>query len=83
MSVSLYWSPPPTEIKEHGLDLKYEIGRYLDPDYNGGGDTWEVDKEIIPFLKGIIAAGTEGKGNDAAELIEAINKYGTVVLTIH
>lgn len=84
MSNSLYWTPPPSTIKEHSLDLKYEIGKYLDPDYNGGSDSWTVGSELIPFLKGIeCCAEVTNKTKSAKELIAAIEKYGEVVLTIH
>lgn len=84
MSKSLYWTPPPSEVKEHAIDyLRYEIARYYDEDYNG--DSWSetVDDDLIPFLKGIVAAGTDQKKEDAQELIDAIKKYGKVCLVIH
>ncbi len=83
MSSNLYWTPPPTEVKEHFLDLKYEIGRYFDEEYNGGSESWNVDEKIIPFLKGIIATGNDSQKKSAQQLINAIQKYGIVVLIIH
>lgn len=84
MSKSLYWSPPPSEVKERSVDyLRHEIARYVDPDWNG--DSWSdtVGGDLIPFLKGIIAAGSKEQKEDAQELIDAIHRYGKVVLTIH
>lgn len=84
MSLSLYRLPLPKEVKEHNIGyLKYEIGRYLEEDYNGHGGSWEVDESIIPFLNGIIAVGNMNQINDAASLISAIRKYGTVELRIY
>lgn len=83
MSSSLSWEPPPEESKRHYIGLKYEIGRYLDEDYNGGNDSWTVGNELIPFLKGLMSASPETSTyNDAEELILAIEKYGKVILTI-
>ena len=82
MSSSLTWEPPPQESDRHCLDLKYEIGKYFDEDYNGGNDTWTADRDLIPFLKGIIATGDEHQVRSAKELIAAIEKHGKVILTI-
>jgi hypothetical protein len=82
MSSSLSWSPPPTELKKHYIGLKYQIGRYLTEDYGGESGSWSVGEEIVPFLQGIIAVGAEDQIKDANELIAAIEKYGTIVLTI-
>jgi len=82
MSSSLSWEPPPKETKRHYIGLKYEIGKYFDSDYNGGTGTWTAGKELIPFLKGLIAAGNDSTKKDAQELIYAIEKYGEVVLMI-
>lgn len=83
MSTDLYWTPPPKELKEHFLDLKYEIGRYFDEDYNGQSESWTANHSLIPFLKGIIACADKDKAQSAKELIAAIKKYGEVVLSIH
>jgi len=82
MSSSLSWEPPPTETSRRYIGLKYEIGNYLEEDYNGGSGSWTVDSSIIPFLKGIWATGDEDQKKDAQELINAIRKYGKVILTI-
>lgn len=82
MSTSLFWEPPPKEIKRHYIDLKYQVGKYFDEDYNGGNGSWTVGKEFIDFLRGVIAVGNENHRKDAIELIAAIEKYGEVVLTI-
>ncbi len=84
MSTSLYWSPPPREVKEHCInDIKHEVARYLDPSWNGLGDSWQAGSELIPFLKGMRAAGNEDTRKAAQSLIDAIEKYGEVTLTIH
>jgi hypothetical protein len=80
MSSSLCWAPPPSEVKDHHIDLKWEIGKYFDEQYNGDSIEIEVDKSFIPFLKGIIAGGSVNKAKAATELIVAINKYGRVQL---
>jgi hypothetical protein len=81
MSTSLYWAPPPVEVREWNVDLKWEIGRYFDEQYNGGTMDTMVDRSIVPFLKGIIA-GTSDKDKKASadSLIQGINKYGRVQL---
>jgi hypothetical protein len=79
MSSSLYWAPP-SSVKDHYVDLKWEIGRYHDEQYNGGSIEMEVTKSLIPFLKGIIADDNAEKAKAATELIAAINKYGFVQL---
>ena len=81
MSSNLYWLPPPKEQVRNDIGyLKYEIGRYYDSDYNGEGFERTVGKELIPFLKGIIAVGGEKQAQDAAKLIVAIEYYGEVQL---
>lgn len=83
MSSDLYWLPPPEAQKKNDLGyLKYEIGRYFDDDYNGENIDRMADKEIIPFLKGIIDVGSHEKREDAQKLINAIEKYGEVQLII-
>ena len=82
MSSSLSWEPPPEETKKHYIDLKYEIGKYFDSDYNGGSESWEADKSLIPFLQGIASVGEPHQKRDARELIDAIENYGKVILTI-
>lgn len=83
MGYDLYWSLPPSETKEHSLDLKWEIGKYFDDDYNGEKGEWEADRSLIPFLKGIIACGSPEKRQEAIELLENINQYGKLILSIH
>lgn len=80
MSSSLYWAPPPTEVKDHSIDLKYEIGRYFDQEYMGESIDIEVGGELIPFLKGVMAVCSGSKYNSAKGLISAIEKYGIVKL---
>lgn len=83
MSASLFWAPPPREVKERCIGLKYEIARYFDPEWNGlSADFGLVGEELIPFLKGIISVGSDGDASDARELIGAIKKYGQIQLYI-
>lgn len=82
MSKSIFWTPPPKEQKEHHFGLKREIGRYFDNEWNGDSGSWTADTEIVPFLEGIIAVGNEQQKADAMELIDAIEKYGSIVITI-
>ena len=84
MSTSLYWLPPPIEPNHRGVGfLKYEIGKYFEEDYNGGSGEWIADVDMIPFLKGIYAVGSDDQKRNAQELMEAITKYGKVILTIY
>jgi hypothetical protein len=97
MSSSLYWLPPPKARKENSLyNLKHALSKYLDPEWNGEGYSMMVDKKIIPFLKGLIAAWQrqpEGKANDpfgprecikeAESLIFGIDRYGEVEISLH
>lgn len=84
MSTSLFWTPPPVTRKEHAIDLKYELGKYFNPEYNGESDCFRsVGSEIIPFLKGIAAVGTRDQIAAANNLIAAIEKYGEVELICH
>jgi hypothetical protein len=81
MSTNLVWAPPPAEVREYDLDLKWEIGRYFDEQYNGGTIDMTVDRSIVPFLKGIIAGSSDkDKKAGADSLIQGINKYGRVQL---
>jgi hypothetical protein len=81
MSTSLVWTPPPAAVREHDVDLKWEIGRYFDEQYNGGSIDFMADSLFVPFLKGIIA-GTSDKDKKASaeSIIQGINKYGRVQL---
>ncbi len=82
MSSSLSWVPPPKIQKENYVDLKHEVGRYFEEDYNGGNGSWTGTHEMIPFLQGIISVGEEYQKRDAQELIDAIKKYGEIVFKI-
>jgi hypothetical protein len=83
MSSTLFWEPPPKEVKARAIGLKYEIARYFDPEWNGlSADFGLVGDELIPFLKGIIAVGSDGDASDAKELIAAIKKHGQIQLYI-
>ena len=83
MSKSCYWTPPPKELKEHYVSLKYEIGKYFDENYNGDSGSWIVGDDFIPFLKGIAAAGNGDQVKDAMSMIKAIQQYGTIHISIH
>ena len=57
-----------------------KLGSY---DGSVGESLGTVDREMIPFLEGIIAGANDpSTAEDAESLIEAIKKYGKVVLTI-
>lgn len=83
MSTSLYWSQVP-DIKEYNIHcLKYILAKKLGS-YDGSmsEDLGVVDKKLIPYLEGIADTGGD-VGADAKKLIDAINKYEKVQLTIH
>lgn len=84
MSSNLFWAPPPVESKDRSVGLKYEIAKFIDPEWNGGSvDFGMVGDEIVPFLKGILACSPEKYACDAAKtLIAAIEKYGEIQLYI-
>lgn len=81
----MYWMPPPKERQEKCIgSLKWTIAKHLDPEWNGNGDTWEVGKELIPFLRGIVAGNGSGDmAREAKSLISGIEKYERVEITIH
>lgn len=96
MGNDLSWLPPPEEREEHGIcHIQWELSKYLDPNWNGGGYTEMVGREIIPFLKGLISGyqknparpndfdGPHRSIEDAQSLIDAIEKYGKVELSMH
>ncbi len=89
MSTSLYWAIIPKKPEDRSL---YELKRCLadklwDSDGSSSQPEVIVDKQLIPYLEGIVAAsrcdGKLGdKGNDAKELINAIKEHGKVKLSI-
>lgn len=81
----MYWTPPPSQLKETNIDsLKRTLATYIDPNWNGFSDSWVVDSDIIPFLNGIIAGNGSGDmAREAKSLIEGIEKYGQVQVIIH
>jgi len=84
MSTSLYWAPPPAARKEKPIGyLKYIIGEHYEPGYNGGEINATAGDELIPFLKGVVAAAGKEVADDALELIAAIERFGTVELYTH
>lgn len=84
MSSTMYWLPPPKARKENYIgSLKSTIAKHLDPDWNGNGDSWEVGKDIIPFLRGIVAGNGSGDmAREAQSLINGIETYGFVEVVI-
>lgn len=94
MSSSLYWLPPPEKREESSLYfLRYCIPKHLDwgwPHYNK-----MIGKEIIPYLNGLLTAykqeperpadwdGPHAKIEQVKSLIDAIQKYGEVELSLH
>lgn len=85
MSTSLYWAPPPSERKENAIGrIKHQVAKHLSENWNGLGENFgEIGPEIIPFLQGIMSAGSMEQKNDAEELIQAIVKYGKVEIYVH
>ena len=74
MSQNLYWRPdvPP---KGNGLsdDLKFALRGAFDGEH-------EITFNDTQYLRGMIAAGNDRIKKDCATLIEAIEKYGAIVL---
>ena len=86
MSSSLYWYPKPVEPKQNNIGyLDYILAKevWKKEDKYFCTDDREVGKELIPFLKGLIAGGSGEIARDAERLIAAIEKHGKVILTIH
>lgn len=97
MGSDLYWLPPPEDREENSLyNLKYTLSKYLDPDWNGNGYTVMASREVIPFLRGLIAAwqrqpeekpndpfGPKARIEEAQSLINGIERYGRVELSLH
>lgn len=85
MSKSLAWALPPREIKWNYPDInKYVIGEYFEEGYGGGGLDVEVGSVFIPFLKGLKAGiGSELGSKDIQRMIEAIEKHGKILISIH
>ena len=78
MSSTLMWRPAvPKEGYSLPFELKTRLSRRLwDTDGSCGGGEVAMDSSDIPYLEGFRDAGVKG----AEELIEAIKKYGTVIL---
>lgn len=70
MSTNLYWAPTAT-IGQHVGDVKL---KYILQDKYGYPVNTILDKNDIAFLDGLDFAGISG----AKQLIEAIQKYGTI-----
>ena len=88
MSTSLYWSIIPPEPDENNLySLKRIMAKKLGSmDGSCSEDLGVVDRSLIPFLEGLIMGDTSERqeiAEDAQSLVDAINKYGKVRLTIH
>lgn len=82
MSANLYWEPPPKETRQNDLPdaLRYRLAKRLWEDNDGtlsAGPTL-VGPELIPYLQGLLDGDVAG----AKELIAAIEKHGSVLLTI-
>lgn len=84
MSTDLYWKPAPVvpEGARLPIALKYPLARLLwDHDGSLHGEPCIIgvrNTHVVGFLDGLAAAGVEG----AAELAEAITKYGNVEVWI-
>jgi hypothetical protein len=85
MSTSLYWMPPPEEVKGHSVyHLKWALAkRFGQYDGSCGEDLGQHGPELIPFLEGVISADPDSEqSKDAQELIDAIKKHGEICLYI-
>lgn len=83
MGNTLYWKTIPLEPIEEGIDaLRHTLAKKVFKDGLDFGET--VDKNLIPFLEGIVEGNGSGDmARDAQKLINAIKRYGKVNLSIH
>lgn len=82
MSSNLMWRPvlPQTEY-DLSKAMKFRISRRLwDTDGSCGIGEAFLTVSDVPFLEGMIAAGNDEIQRDCRTLIDAIEKYGTLVL---
>ena len=83
MSTNLYWAPAePNTSSAFGHPIKGVIAkRYLGHDGSLGSDPVSLDSPSdIAFLHGVVAVGSETVRGQAQELLDAIEKYGAIVV---
>lgn len=85
MSTNLYYRPVPKEPKENcfAYELKFHLAPKLwehDGSLSAGWTT--VGKELIPFLEGLVSAGNKEVSTEAKKLIDLIEKYDEVQLSL-
>lgn len=86
MSRNLYWRPPAPPPPGNPLPygLKALVARYVwDHDGSLHSDPVLADGELVPFLRGILAAtGNPETSEGARELLDAIAAHGAVEIFI-
>jgi hypothetical protein len=89
LSTALCWRPVPQEPDGNyigaSVSIKYIIAREVwDHDGSSCEDWVTVDKKLIPFLRGVMAAiATENDvWHDAQEIIELIQRHQQIQLRI-
>lgn len=82
MSTNLYWRPL-TQDRDLGYALKFALAPNLwghDGSLTAG---WtEVSRDLIPFLRGVAAAGNDETRKEAQKLIALIEKHDTVEIRL-
>lgn len=81
MSTNLFWKPAPVKPEGTSLPktLKFAISKkYWDHDGSLSGCPILIDRTDYSYFEGLRDAGTEG----ASEILEAIDKYGEIEITL-
>lgn len=84
MSTSIYWRPKPKELKDSylGYELKWHLRSLWGHDGSLGSEWITVDKDLIPYLRGIESAGDKNVSKQARKLIGLIEKHNEVQIKL-
>lgn len=85
MSTNLYLRPIPPEDEAFAYELKFSLApRLWGHDGSLSGDWTKVDRDLIPFLEGVLAGAPKDseRAKEALSLIKAIEKHGSVELRL-
>lgn len=76
MSASMSWDPV---IEQPTNPLSDRVRYLLEDEYFDGETERELDRDHVPFLRGVMAAIADREDEqDLKEMIEAIEKHGAV-----